>query len=278
MPIASINVNCLSLLWTKHGEQFVSAVARIVFILVAYFIIRYVLFKLINRIFSLPLARTAQETSQTRTARVRALQSVLRSATGFILGLIAVIMVLQAAGINILPLITTASVAGLAIGFGAQKLVRDQISGFFILMEDQYGIGDYVTINTVTGVVEELGMRITRIRDSSGKLYVIANGDIAQVCNFSRGNLTVSFDVAVPASADIEKTRQVLNEIGESLAKEMPSQIVEPLHCDGLTQVSGATATIRLVGCILPPHQDAVQLELNSRIREVFKENDLQLA
>jgi len=94
-------------------------------------------------------------------------------------------MILQAAGVNIVPLITTASVAGLAVGIGAQKLVRDWISGIFILIEDQYGVGDKVTVNAVTGLVEELGMRTTRIRDENGNLYIISNGDISQVCNHS---------------------------------------------------------------------------------------------
>ena len=144
-------------------------------------------------------------TAQVREARVRALHAVLKSAVGFVLGFVMAIMVLQSAGLNIVPLLTTASVAGLAIGFGAQKLVKDVISGFFILVEDQYGVGDYVTIGPATGIVDDLGMRTTRVRDASGKLFIIANGDISQVYNHSRGALCVWTDIAVPASSDLAK-------------------------------------------------------------------------
>jgi small conductance mechanosensitive channel len=99
-------------------------------------------------------------------------------------------------------------VAGLAVGFGAQKLVKDVITGFFLLLEDQYAVGDYVTIGTVTGTVEELGMRITRLRDDDGRLYILSNGDIGQVCNMSRGPLAGVLEVAIAASADVGHATQ----------------------------------------------------------------------
>jgi len=173
-------------LWARHAEHVIAAATRIIVILVAYFVIRFVLLKVLRRFGQSLLARVSEELLQAREARIRSLQTVLGSAISFVLGFVAAIMIFQAAGINIVPLITTASVAGLAIGFGAQKLVRDWISGVFILIEDQYGIGDKVTMNTVTGLVEELGMRTTRIRDENGSLYIISNGDIVQVCNHSR--------------------------------------------------------------------------------------------
>lgn len=173
--------------WTRHGERIVAAGARVAAIVLAYVIVRFVILKLLNRLTRTLLHKVGEELTEARQARLNALQSALRSTSAFVLGLVATIMVLQAVGLNIVPLITTASVAGLAVGFGAQKLVRDVIAGLFILIEDQYGVGDLVTIGAVTGVVEELGMRITRLRDESGKLWILANGDIAQVCNHSRG-------------------------------------------------------------------------------------------
>ncbi len=173
-------------LWSRHADHAIAAATRIIVILVAFFVIRLLVRKVLKRFGHSLLARVSEELLQGREVRVRSLQAVLGSAVSFVLGFVAAIMILQALGINIVPLITTASVAGLAIGFGAQKLVRDWISGVFILIEDQYGIGDRVTIGAVTGSVEELGMRTTRIRGENGSLYIISNGDIAQVCNHSR--------------------------------------------------------------------------------------------
>ncbi len=265
-------------LWDKYADKIGAAAVEILVIVAAYLVVRFIAFKLINRIFGSIVKGNGRSTVQARAARVGALQTVLRSAVGFVLGMLAVIMVLQAAGINIAPLIMSASVAGLAVGFGAQKLVRDVIAGFFILMEDQYGVGDYVSIGGVTGVVEELGMRTTQIRDAAGKLNILSNGDIAQVCNHSRGTLRASIDVAVPATTDLDKARRVLNEVGESIARDLPEEVREPYACAGLAQITGAAATLRLTGSTLPQYQDHVHMELNSRIRQAFQENGLQLA
>ncbi|MCX8052460.1 MAG: mechanosensitive ion channel family protein [Armatimonadetes bacterium] len=159
---------------------------RIIVILVAYVVVRSIALKILRRFGQSLLAKVGKELLQAREARVRSVQTVIGSAISFILGFVAAIMICQAVGINVVPLLTTAGVAGLAIGFGAQKLVRDWISGIFILIEDQYGVGDTVTIGAVTGRVEEVGLRITRIRGDNGALYIIPNGDIAQVCNQSR--------------------------------------------------------------------------------------------
>lgn len=278
MHLAEINTRSLASFWQRHAEQIGAAAVEMVVILAAYLILRVVIFRLIDRVFGLRIARGAVPDAAARSARVRALETVLRSVTAFVLGLVAAIMLLQAAGLNIAPLLMSASVAGLAVGFGAQKLVRDVIAGFFILMEDQYGVGDYVTIGAVTGTVEELGMRITRLRDANGKLYILSNGDIAQVCNHSRGKLRASIDIAVPAASDLDKVRAVLDEVGESVARDMPSQVQEPYRCEGLAQVTGAVATLRLVGNVTPGYEEAVRMELNSRIRKVLQENGLQLA
>ncbi len=170
----------------RHLEGAVSAATRIIVIIVAYFLVRFILLRILARFAQSMLAKVAKDRLVAREARIKSLQTLLGSTISFVLGFVAVVMILQAAGINIVPVLTTASVAGIAVGFGAQKLVRDWIAGLFILIEDQYGVGDVVTIGAVTGTVEELGMRTTRIRGEDGSLYIIPNGDISQVCNRSR--------------------------------------------------------------------------------------------
>lgn len=278
MYLNEIGITFLAIAWQQYAERAGEAAVKIAVILVGYLVVRFVIFRLVDRLFAPSLAKAAELAVRARSARIRALQTVLKSAAGFTLGLVAAIMILQAAGINITPLIMSASVAGLAVGFGAQKLVRDVIAGFFILMEDQYGVGDHVTIGGVAGVVEELGMRTTRIRDAGGRLHIFANGDIAQVCNLSRGKLRVSMDIAVPASMDLDRVISVLNEVGDSIARDCPQEVLEPFRYEGLAQVTGATATLRLEGSVVPAYQEAVRMEMNARIREAFMKHEIQLA
>lgn len=262
-----------------HAEAAGLAVIRIAVILVAYWVVRYVAFKLIDRLVRIPLAVIEGEAARlARESRVRTLQSILKSAAAFILGFVALIMVLQAVGYNAMPILATASVAGIAIGFGAQKLIRDVISGFFILMEDQYGVGDYITVGAVTGVVDEMGMRTTKVRDAAGKLYIISNGDITQVCNHSRGAVRMTVDIPVPASADLDKARETLDKVGKQIARDLPDRVTSPFVCEGLASVGGAAVSLRMVGEVAAVSQNEVQLELNTRIRRAFAEDGLPLA
>lgn len=264
--------------WASFGENMMAASAKIAVIAVAYLILRFIVLKLLNRLTKSLLLRVGDGVTEARQARLKALRSALRSGSAFVLGLIAIIMVLDAAGFDIVPILTTASVAGLAVGFGAQKLVRDVIAGLFILTEDQYGVGDFVSIGTATGRVEELGMRVTRLRDKSGRIWILSNGDIALVCNHSRGDFVLIHEVAVPLTEDTDKVRGVLDEVGRAIASDRPEMVKSPFACDGLTSVSGTAAAIRLNGVVNPWYQDEVKGELNARIREAFAKNDLRLA
>ena len=279
MDIADISsVSYWVRFWNNYGDNIIAAVAKVAVILIAYFILRLILSKLTNRLIAFPFSKVNSNILPGRQARLRALQTVLKSTIGFVLGFVVIIMLLEAVGIPIVPLITTAGVAGLAIGFGAQKLVRDVIAGFFILMEDQYGVGDYVTIGVATGIVEDLGMRTTRIIDKFGKLYILSNGDITQVCNLSREELRMCLDIALPASTDLEKAKRVLDRVGATIAKDYPSQVNKAFISDGLTQISSASVTVRLVGSVVAQHQEDIQTKIYEKILEAFQENDLQLA
>lgn len=263
--------------WTSllrdRAETAGVAIIKIAVILAVYWTARYIAFKLLDRVMRLPLAVIEDESArQARESRIRTLQSILKSAAAFILGFLAMIMVLQAVGYNAVPILATASVAGIAIGFGSQKLIRDVISGFFILMEDQYGVGDYLTIGAVTGVVEEMGMRTTRIRDTAGKLYTISNGDITTVCNHSRGPITTIIDVPVPAAFDLDRAIDMLNAVGTQIARDLPHSVTAPFICRGLANAVGLPVSVRMEGRVAAGLQEAVQIELNTRIHRAFEE------
>src|SRR5690625_3374841 len=129
----------------------------------------------------------------------------------------AFIMILSTLGIEVMPLLAGAGVAGLAIGFGAQNLVRDVISGFFIIFEDQFSVGDYVLVSGVEGTVEEIGLRTTKILSWTGEMNILPNGDITHVTNYSMTNGLSVVDVNIPYESDIEAAEEIIEEIAKTL-------------------------------------------------------------
>ena len=269
-------------LWDAYGKEIafslLTGVIKVAAVIAAYFIARFLIFKLLNRVLVGSLTKVSGDVMRARQATVWALQSLLRSAIGLVLAFVAVLMILQASGVRVETLLATAGVAGIAVGIGAQKLVRDMIGGSFVLAEDQYGVGDYVTIENVSGSVEDVGLRSTRVRDASGGLHTFANGDVVQVCNHSRGKMWLSMDVSVPASCDLEEAKSVLNRIGEEAAQEMSAHIKSAFECDGLTRISGSTVTVKFSGVVAPHYHEDVVMELNQRILDEFEKNNLPLA
>lgn len=225
-----------------------------VFLIVGlYLLLRQVVRRVIAKT-TMVLARREEDAGNPgRAVRLRTLSQIITSLTLYTLAFVFGVSLLSAFGINVTAIIGTAGVAGLAFGFGAQKLVKDVITGFFILLEDQYVVGDYVTIGTVTGVVEGLEMRITRIRDDDGKLYILSNGDIAQVCNMSRGPVMGFIEIGVGASADLGRAVEVLQ---TDLAKAAETAgLPEPPRVDGVSAVEAAKTTLRITFKAPPGHR-----------------------
>ncbi len=216
-------------------------------IVLIYLVLRFVLRRLTDRVLTPALSRGGQRVEQAQAARLKTLASLVQSLVSYVLNFVFGVMLLRALRLDPIPLLTTASVAGLAVGFGAQKLVKDTISGFFILLENQYGVTDYVTIGAVTGTVEEVGLRTTRIRDDAGKLFILSNGDITQVCNQSRGAVAAFVEIGVAAATDIAKATDVINGAGEELAREQPDLgLSEPPRVQGLGAMDAAKLTLRV--------------------------------
>jgi small conductance mechanosensitive channel len=156
-------------------------------------------------------------------ARLRTVIGLVRSVGVYILFFVCAILLLRALDFDAVSVITSASVAGIAVGFGAQKLFKDVISGFFIILENQYAVGDYVSINGIaTGRVEEMGMRIVKVRDDSGKLFIFANGDITTVCNLSRGAISAVIEIGVPPGSDMGKARNAIESCASEIVETRP--------------------------------------------------------
>ena len=179
-------------------------------------------------------------------------------------------------GINIATILAAAGIGGIAIGFGAQSLVKDVISGFFILLEDQIGVGDSVTIDGMSGDVEEIEMRITKIRHFNGDLFIIPNGEIKKVINHSRGSKTAIVDVKVSYQQNLNKVINVLTKLVQEFADKSKVLVEEPKVL-GVIELSTTDITIRVVAKTLPNDYISVERELRKQIKEVFDQEKITI-
>jgi moderate conductance mechanosensitive channel len=266
--------------WFRFGHASLDTLWDVVKIVVLYILLRRVLKRVVGQIIIPVISRSGQHADPEYAARLKTLTGLLNSVVGYALIFVFGVMLLRAFHLDPIPLLTTASVAGLAVGFGAQKLVKDVISGFFILLENQYAVGDYVTIGAVTGTVEEIGMRTTRIRDDAGKLYIVSNGDITQVCNQSRGAVAAFIDVGVAVTTDINQATDIINAAGKELQETHSDLLLaEAPHVLGLGGMEAAKLTLRVTCPVLAPSKltDA-QIALRSLIHQRLVEAGIVLA
>lgn len=202
-----------------------------------------------------------------RHQRVRALGSVLRSAASIGVFGIAGAVILGDLGIDLAPLLASAGVVGVAIGFGAQNLVRDYLSGIFMLLEDQFGVGDSISVGQVSGTVESVTLRITRLRDTQGVVWHIRNGTIEQVGNQSQGWARAVIDYPVPGGGDLATIRNLLEDAAAALWNEAEWRAVmlSAPEVWGAQEVSSKTVTMRTVVKTAPLRQWSVERELRAR-------------
>jgi small-conductance mechanosensitive channel len=209
-----------------------------------------------------------------RKQRVRALGAILRSAASVTIFSIAGFAVLGDLGVNLAPLLASAGVVGVAIGFGAQNLVRDYLSGIFMLVEDQYGVGDVITVGDATGTVENVTLRITRVRDVNGIVWHIRNGAIETVGNESQGWARAVIDFPVPFASDLAATRNLLQETGDVMWSEPAWRAVmlEVPEVWGAQEISKDGVVMRMVAKTAPLRQWEVEREMRARVKAALHE------
>jgi small conductance mechanosensitive channel len=218
------------------------------------------------------LASATGALSERRRQRTETLGSVLRSMiTAVVMG-VAFLMVLSEFNLDLAPLLASAGVAGVALGFGAQSLVKDFLSGIFMLLEDQYGVGDIIDVGEATGTVEEVTLRVTKLRDPSGIAWYVRNGEIVRVANKSQGWSTAVVDLPVAYTENVEKVIAIIRDVvAEMYADEKwsPVMIEEPTVA-GVEQITGNTVTIRVFAKTEPNEQWGVQREIRERVKTAF--------
>jgi small conductance mechanosensitive channel len=202
-------------------------------------------------------------------ARAETLGAVLRSLASFVIWGIAVITILGELGIDLRALIAGAGLAGVALGFGAQSLVKDFLAGIFILIEDQYGVGDVVDVGEASGTVEEVTLRTTRIRDVSGTMWHVPNGQILRVANKSQQWARALLDLVVAHDTDVAAAEAVIKATADAVWRDSAwsSQILEEPEVWGVERIGPEGVTIRLVVKTLPAKQFALMRELRGRIK-----------
>jgi moderate conductance mechanosensitive channel len=210
--------------------------------------------------------------TERRTQRAEAIGSVLRSFASIVVLGIAVVLVLGELGINLAPIVASAGVVGVALGFGAQNLIKDFIAGIGIILEDQYGVGDVVDLGEASGTVEAVGLRITRLRDVNGVVWYVRNGEVLRVGNKSQGFAQVVIDMPVAHDTDLEKARTIMQEVADAMYREEDWAAVllaEPESL-GVEQITAEGVFLRLIVRATNADQWRVGRELRMRLKERF--------
>ncbi|MEU2870675.1 mechanosensitive ion channel family protein [Streptomyces olivoreticuli] len=207
--------------------------------------------------------------AERRRQRSEAIGSVLRSVTSFLIMGTAALTVLSVLKINLAPLLASAGVAGVAIGFGARNLVTDFLSGVFMILEDQYGVGDEVDAGVATGTVIEVGLRVTKLRGSNGAIWYVRNGEVKRIGNLSQGWATAGVDIQVRSDEDLDRVRGIITRAGEEMQKDEPwnERLWEPVEVLGLDAVYLDSVVIRVSAKTMPGVALGVERELRWRIK-----------
>ncbi|MEP6650110.1 MAG: mechanosensitive ion channel family protein [Lapillicoccus sp.] len=277
-------------------QTFVGLPLRIAIIVIGAALIRFVAHRLINR-----YVRTANKRHEDRLKVLGSVGGVLANATGygsarhdqrtataativkstvtFVVAGTALLMILELLGIPLAPLLASAGVGGLAIGFGAQSLVKDTLSGLFMIVEDQYGVGDVIDTGSVVGTVDEVTLRITRMRDGDGVVWYIRNGEILRLGNRSQGWSVAAVDVQLGYTEDISRVTRILTEAVTHLGHEEPwsDVLMEAPAVTGIESMMQGLVTLRVTAKVKANERDGVQRELRTRIKAALDANDVKM-
>lgn len=251
--------------WARHNAL------HVIGIIVGAFLLTRLLRMLTSRVVI--LAGSESLAAKAREQQSKAVAGVLRSTGTLIILVMALIMILDRLGLNVTPILAGAGVAGVAIGFGAQTLVQDWISGLFILTEDQFGVGDVIRTNAITGRVEKLTLRRTLLRDPEGALHTIPNGEIRIVANLTRDWRQIQLDVSVSESENVERILRLLENVAEEMRRhpELGSALLEPPKVLGVERISPTHTDIRMQLKTQAERKDEVARELRRRVKACFE-------
>lgn len=257
----------------KDAEGDLNLFGKAVSILLIFLIVRIIVsisYRLIDRTIS------AREKHFKNDPRTTTIGGIIKKIIKYVMFFIALIISLELIGISTGSILATAGIGGLAISFGAQSLVKDIITGFFIIMEEQYNVGDHVKILDYEGYVEEVGIRVTKIRGFSGDLYIIPNGSIQDVANMNRGIMRSWVDVTVSYDENIDRVLQVLNRACDQV-KESNENIIEGPTVLGVTELGDYSIRISIIAKTISGFQWSVEREIRKKAKEGLEEAKIKI-
>lgn len=221
-------------------------------------------------------ARTAELTNilmgERREQRAEAIGQLLRSFTQLAIWTTALLIILPKVGVDVAPLLASAGVLGVALGFGAQTLVKDYLAGIFLIIEDQYGVGDVVDLGAAIGTVEEVTLRTTRIRDLSGVVWYVRNGEIIRVANRSQGWTIASVDLPVAYDEDLDRIREIIERIADDMDDDpaFDDELLGRPEFAGVESVSGEAVFIKIIAKSAPEKQAVLARHIRERVKLAF--------
>ena len=276
LPPETANLPTLLRDWREDAMTFLHHdMPKLVLVMVGAFVLIRLLRAITHRIASLQERKLPPGI---RTGQVRTLAGVITSVGVFIILFVAALQALSILGLNLGPLLASAGIAGLAIGFGAQTLVKDVINGFFILLEDQFNIGDVIRVAGVKGTVEAMSLRRTTLRDDDGTVHIVPNSEILIVSNMTRDWSQVALRVTVAYSEPSDRVVNLLKKVGEDLRNDpgFANDMVSDVEVPGIDRVGGGEAEYLVLVKTRPNKQYPVSRELRRRIKESFHDHKIQ--
>lgn len=253
-----------------YDIKILSTVFDILKVIIIAYIVKKLGYLLIDRFYIM------QEKSKIQFSerKVKTLSSLTKNILRYVIYFVAIYSILEILGLKMGSILAVAGIGSLAIGFGAQSLVKDVITGFFIIFEDQFGVGDYITINNFSGIVEEIGLRVTKVRDFSGDLNIIPNGEITFVTNHSKGAMRALVSIGISYDEDVDRVIEILNKICNEV-KEDRDDILEGPSVLGITNFKDSTVEVTIIAKTKPMQQWQVERDLRYRIKQAFDDNNV---
>lgn len=266
-------------IYEKSLNWVITELPPIIIMLILVLISLRILRAAFNRLSKIILKRTQEAEDKEAEKRVNTLVGIIRGITQIVIWAIFIMTFLKKIGIDIGPIIASAGIIGLAVGFGAQELVRDVISGFFMLLENQVRTGDVAVINGTGGLVEKIEMRTITLRDFSGVIHIIQNGKINSLSNMTKEWSAIVFDVGVAYKEDVDQVMDIMKKVGEELKddKEFGAKIIEPIEVFGLDQFGDSAIVIKARIKTKPIEQWGVGREFRRRLKKAFDQNNIEI-
>lgn len=217
------------------------------------------------------------EEKQDLNRRLKTVAPLLNSLIKYIVVFFAIILLLREFGVDATAILAGAGIVGIAIGFGAQTLVKDILTGVFLLVEDSISVGDIVQIGDLIGTVEDIGLRVTRIRPFSGALVIIPNGEITRIANFNRGFTRAIVEVGIAYEEDVDRAVQVLQNIASQYRRENPSKILEEPTIHRIARLDSSAVILRVILKVAPKEHWGVERDLLYLIKKTFDEEKIEI-